>query len=110
VHFRSFAENHIDALFDGRFHLFKVQNIPPEKLCSVLSREVPVLTKVRHHAEMFVLTSRSKTTHIASFSSSNSCFTAFQQPKSHSQLSLLPYSTTTLFCMRAATADLLSSL
>jgi len=34
--------------------------------------------------KFFVFTSRSKTTHMASFSSSNSCFTAVQQPKSHS--------------------------
>jgi len=60
VYFRSLGENHIDALFDGRFHLLKVQNIPPEKL------EVPVLTKGTM-LKFFVFTSRSKTTHIASF-------------------------------------------
>jgi len=56
-------------------------NILPAKLCSVLSGEVPMLTKGKQHVEIFVFISRSKTTHIASFLSSDSCFSAAQIAK-----------------------------
>jgi len=45
----------IDAQFYGSFYLCKLQTqyIPPEKLCSILSGEVPMLTKQTHHDEFF---------------------------------------------------------
>jgi len=49
------------------------QSIPSGKLCSVLSGEVPTLTKGQHHAEIVFL-SCNETTHIASFLFSDRCF------------------------------------
>ena len=46
-----------------------------EKLCSVLSGEVPMLAKGNQHVAVFVFINCSKTTHIASFFS-GSCFSA----------------------------------
>jgi len=40
-----------------------------------------MLTKGKHHVEIFVFRSRSKTTHIASFLFSDSCFSAAQIAK-----------------------------
>jgi len=53
--------------------------------------------------------SRYAPAHIASFLFPVSCFSEARKPKSYFYLSLLPHSTTTLFCLRAATTDLLSS-
>jgi len=69
-----------------------------------------MFAKGKQHVEIFVFISHSKTTHIASFYFLTDASVRPKKPKSHSLLSLLPHSTTTLFCMRAATADLLSSL
>ena len=55
--------------------------MPPEKLCSLLSGEEPMLTKGKQYAEIFVFISRSKTTHIASFLFSDSWFSAAQIAK-----------------------------
>ena len=57
------------------------QTIPPEKLCSVLPGDVPMLTKVKHQVEIFVFISRSKTTHVAAFLFPDSCFSAAQKAK-----------------------------
>jgi len=51
-----------------------------EKLCSVLSGEVPMLTKANHHVEIVFL-SGSKTAQIASFLFSDNCFSAAQIAK-----------------------------
>jgi len=52
------------------------QNIPAEKLYSVLSGEVTMFKKEKYHIEFFVFISHSKTTHIASFLLSDRYFSA----------------------------------
>jgi len=87
-----------DAQFFWSFHLCKVLNIPPEKLCSVLPGEVATLTKGEYHVEFFWYHKPHK--------NNAHCITYIfwpllnsvppKSPKSHSCLSLVPRSTTIL--------------
>ena len=108
--FSSGIREHIDAQFYGSFHLCKVKTSRLKnfaQFCQVRcqSRQnkaprwnflfswVAVEQRTLHH--FYFLTAASVRP---------------KSPKSHSLFSLLPLSTTTLFCMRAACAELLSSL
>ena len=99
----------IDAQIYGSFHLCKVK-ISGLKSFAVLSGEVPMLTKGKQHVEIFCFQkSQWNNAHriIFIFWQLLQCGTNSQNltPYSH----WLPHSTTILFCMRAATAELLSS-
>jgi len=74
LRFSSGVRELIDALFYGSFHLRQVKT-SHLKNCSVLSDEVPVLKKSAI-VKFFVVISRRKTMHIASYLFSDCCFSA----------------------------------
>jgi len=74
LRFSSGVRELIDALFYGSFHLRQVKT-SHLKNCSVLSDEVPVLKKSAI-VKFFVVISRRKTMHIASYLFFDCCFSA----------------------------------
>jgi len=104
------ASDVIDAQLYGSFHLCKVKTFRLKNFAQFFQVRWQCWQKESTMLKFFVFISGSKTTHIASFLFFDSCFSAAQIPKISLLALTLPHSTTSLFCMRATNADLLSSL